>query len=443
MPADTDTSACGLETLKALCVVRQDGQKMDSMGRNWADLRLQAGDKVTVSCAAHIIPVLRKISGLRAAAEAASEALPKGAKRRCLYEVTLSPTSTLVGLAPTNAERSKELVYTVLWSVRRSAIAYGSSLRLGSSKLKFGNSAKLATASAKNSDGAAPLQAGDTLLIEADDDWKEMHNRHTGYSLITVVPGSLPEELPAKTKPAWLISLQFYASVLSLVLMVVVSIMDWMTILPLSFFLSAGLLSIGCITPEQAWTAIKYRVVLTIMAAFGLGAALDNTDVADIIAAFLVQFGDATGPFPFLLLIFSVTALLSFLVGSTPAVILLYAAVRIANVDGLSIGQSMLALMLGAVCALATPVGFATNLMVQARAGYVFGDFFVLGSLVTMAVGLTSCSIILALPESMLPEEKNMTHPENSLSPARSRRLDEFMIPASHFDRGYANFELY
>ena len=41
----------------------------------------------------------------------------------------------------------------------------------------------------------------------------------------------------------------------------------------------------------------------------------------------------------------------------------------IAQVPDLKIGQSMMAMMLGAVCALATPVGFATNLMVQARAG--------------------------------------------------------------------------
>ena len=49
--------------------------------------------------------------------------------------------------------------------------------------------------------------------------------------------------------------------------------------------------------------------------------------------------------------------------------------------------QLMLAMMLGASCAFATPIGCQTNLMVLGRGGYSFGDFLALGGGLTLVVG--------------------------------------------------------
>ena len=43
----------------------------------------------------------------------------------------------------------------------------------------------------------------------------------------------------------------------------------------------------------------------------------------------------------------------------------------------------------------------------RTSSGYVFADFFLLGSIVTAVVGIVSCTIILYLPESMLPEARD------------------------------------
>jgi len=393
--------------LKVMWFVRKDGAKYDASNVGFENSKLEAGDKLGLSCSAAVVPALRKIRGLPAAAEAASAEIARNnPKRRCLYEVALTRQSPLVGLDTAMAAGHKALQYTVLWAVRTSPMELGMSVSAGraASSKRAGLSAKMGSFS--SSFLGSGLQVGDTLLLEADDDFAEVHKSDKSYSFITLVPGSLPAAVGDDAKPAWLVSFQFYSSIIAMVVMVIVSIWyaDAVPILPLSFLLMFALVAIGCITPDQAWRSIKYRVILTIMAAFGLGDALDNTDVADIIAMMLVHMGQATGPWVFLVVVFMITALLSFLVGSTPAIILLYAAVRLTGeVPDLKIGQSMMAMMLGAVCALATPVGFATNLMVQARAGYVFGDFFLLGSVVTMTVCLVSCSIILILPDSMLP----------------------------------------
>ena len=441
----TSLAADGIAPVKIVWLMRKDGTKCDGSNANIATTKLEVGDRIMLSLSAHVVPPLRKIVGLTAAAEMASEQYKHQPKRRCLYEAALTAKSPLIGLDHTTAQGHPALQYTVLWAVRASPMEVGMSLKMASTKggpqsVKRGLSAKILGSLSSSAGPLSGLQVGDCLLLEADEDFQAQHWRiDPSYSMITIVPGSLPPESGEDAKPAWLVAFQFYASVVSLLLMVVVSIMDWMAILPLSFLLMFSLVAIGCITQEQAWVAIKYRVILTIMAAFGLGAALDNTDVADIIAAGLVTFGQASGSFLFLLTVFTVTALLSFLVGSTPAIILLYAAVRLTESTGVEIGRTMLALMLGAVCALATPVGFATNLMVQARAGYVFADFFLLGSIVTAVVGLVSCTIINILPEDMLPTP--ITNLTKVLDGASG---DDYIHnqPRMAFDRNFAHYAL-
>ena len=47
----------------------------------------------------------------------------------------------------------------------------------------------------------------------------------------------------------------------------------------------------------------------------------------------------------------------------------------------------MVAMVLGASSAFATPIGYQTNLMVVGRGGYAFGDFLRLGGGLTLVVG--------------------------------------------------------
>jgi len=244
---------------------------------------------------------------------------------------------------------------------------------------------------------AAPLCEGDTLIIEAEPLFAERHKHDEGYTRVAVVPGSEAPELDLRD------SVGFYAAVFGLVMMVIASSLEWMPILPLSIIIAFSLVAIGCITADQAWMCIKYRAILTIMVAFGLGSALDNTDVSDIIGAVLVQVGEATNSYIFLCAVFFLTALLACLVGSTPAIVLLYSSLRIVRIPGLVPGQILCILMLGAACSFSTPVGFATNLMVQARVGYKFSDFTLLGGVLTLTVGFTACGVAVLLPPSFFP----------------------------------------
>ena len=87
--------------------------------------------------------------------------------RRCFFEAALTKASPLLGISVSTAAGHKKLAYTVLWSIRRSPIQFGASLRLGDST-KLGRSQKARLTSAKLGE-ENPLAPGDTLLLEADE----------------------------------------------------------------------------------------------------------------------------------------------------------------------------------------------------------------------------------------------------------------------------------
>lgn len=153
---------------------------------------------------------------------------------------------------------------------------------------------------------------------------------------------------------------------------------------------------------SQIRAQISFRVLITIAASFGLGAALENTHISNLIADALTVLSRSLPQVVFLGIIFLCTSLLSCIVSNSATVVLLYSVLRSVHVPGLSASRMMLVMMIGASSAFATPLGYQTNLLVVSRGGYRFGDFAYLGGLLTIVVG--TCVSVLAwiMPESIL-----------------------------------------
>lgn len=88
-----------------------------------------------------------------------------------------------------------------------------------------------------------------------DADFEDAFLNDKSYSLCTPVPGSQP----APPRSPWHRA-RYGASWAALLVLTVTSSAEAMDLLPLSFLLACFLVGIGCITAEQAWRAIKYRV---------------------------------------------------------------------------------------------------------------------------------------------------------------------------------------
>lgn len=147
---------------------------------------------------------------------------------------------------------------------------------------------------------------------------------------------------------------------------------------------------------------IAIRVLVTIAASFGLGAGLEKTHIASLLASLLTSLSSSLPPILFLFLVFLFTAGLTCIISNAACVVLLYSVLRSVEVAGLSTRRILLVMMIGASAAFATPIGYQTNLIVFGRGGYRFGDFFLIGIILTFALGVAVSFLAWAVPDSLI-----------------------------------------
>jgi hypothetical protein len=421
----------------------------------WGGLRTQPADSLLVSCLGDAVPRLRAMRGVTAMPDADDASLGGPASlpgcetarlhsRRHplswrLVEAVVSASSPLSGLSLAEALALPELEQTIFWGIRRThtyrdahptvrdSDAIGSPQLMhvdgetGAQRLSWSEVYDDGHGAHEQSSGvsrhhlrgdetedtestadalSAVLHPGCTLLLEAPAAWVEEHRTSRSFALLGVVGSSPSPSAGVGTLPAKAMArVRLAASLLALASLLVLSATSVVQLLPLVVAIAFCLVGVGCITLEQAWRSISFRVLLTIACSFGLSSALTNTHVAAVLADGLVGLAPI-GPFPFLLFIFLFTSLLSCIVSNTATIVLLYSVLRTIHIEGLRPEQLMLTMMLGASCSFATPIGYQTNLMVFARGGYHFGDFALLGGGLTILVGLCVSLIVWKVPES-------------------------------------------
>uniref|UniRef100_A0A7S2NPS7 Citrate transporter-like domain-containing protein n=1 Tax=Haptolina brevifila TaxID=156173 RepID=A0A7S2NPS7_9EUKA len=247
-----------------------------------------------------------------------------------------------------------------------------------------------------------PLRVGDTLLLEAPDSWVQASRTTHHFAYVRRVgsllgsPGGDAASEANSGESAVETKLKLAASVVALLILLVLSALEVVSLFPLALSIGYALVAIGCITLDQAWRSISYRLVLTIAASFGPGAALTSTNLSAVIGAALVEL-QVLGPFGFLLAIYLITAALSCIVSNSATVVAFYSVLRDVSIPGVKAEQLMIVMMLGASSAFATPIGYQTNLMVLGRGGYAFADFLALGGGLIIVVGCCVAGLALAM----------------------------------------------
>ncbi len=151
------------------------------------------------------------------------------------------------------------------------------------------------------------------------------------------------------------------------------------------------------IRPSQARNSIRWAVLITIGAAFGVSKALSNSGAADLIAGGVVALMSPLGVGGVLLAVLLVTSLFTELITNNAAAALVFplalAAARNLGVDPLPF---FVAVAVGASASFATPIGYQTNLIVQGAGGYRFRDYLKVGlpmNLLTVITGFLAVFI--------------------------------------------------
>jgi di/tricarboxylate transporter len=129
-----------------------------------------------------------------------------------------------------------------------------------------------------------------------------------------------------------------------------------------------------------------------------IGIALDQSGLADVASRLLISSVHGLSPLLALAVLYIVTLILTELLSNaTVAVLVTPIAVALAQSLGVSPRPFLVAVMMSASAAFATPFGYQTNVIVYQMGGYRYMDFVRVGlplNVLTAAVAITMIHIV-------------------------------------------------
>jgi di/tricarboxylate transporter len=172
-------------------------------------------------------------------------------------------------------------------------------------------------------------------------------------------------------------------AVLALIILCAVLAIAAFDVLPVMHAAIVGSLAMiltGCITVQEAYDAIDWKIIFLLGGMLPLGLAISQTGTADFLASTTLGRASAAGPLVLLAVIYIVTAILTETMSNTAAAILI-APIAISAAAGLGVSPRpfLIAITFAASTSFATPVGYQTNTMVYTAGGYKFLDFTKVG----------------------------------------------------------------
>jgi len=154
----------------------------------------------------------------------------------------------------------------------------------------------------------------------------------------------------------------------------------------------AFMLLTGCLRWQEATDALSSNVIMIVVASLALGEALTATGIIAKAGEGLAMAGSYLQPVVILAALMLFMAMVTnFVSNNAAAIIGTPVAVAMATTLGVDPRPFVLAVLFGCNLSYATPMGYQTNLLVMAAAGYRFNDFVRVGLplLVIMWVTLT------------------------------------------------------
>lgn len=308
---------------------------------------IQAGDRLAFAGVVSTIVDLERIQGLVPAADDGYETEAPARRQRRYCEAVVSPTSPLIG------RNIREANFRALYNAAVIAVHRGGERLAGRI-------------------GDIEVRPGDTLLLQTTPHFAAANRNNPDFYLVS----AFEEARPVRHERA------FVALLLLLLLLVLLVVGERFGVPPhIAAFVVAGLLIVTrCISTGDARRSVRWDTLLTIVAAFGIGAALEKSGAAQAVAGLLAEQTHAWGPIGALAAVVLMASLFTELITNNAAAVLAFpVAMSLADQLGVSPRPFAFAVAYAASCSFATPIGYQTNLMVYGPGGYSFGDFLRIG----------------------------------------------------------------
>ena len=172
--------------------------------------------------------------------------------------------------------------------------------------------------------------------------------------------------------------------------MVLLAASNLIPILHASVLAAVSMIALGCLNIRQASRSLDLRIFLIIAAALAMGAALEQSGAAKLIADLVVGAALPYGKLAVLSAIFLAVAILTNIL-SNAATAVVFSPIAISAAESINADPIIfvLAVIYGANCCFATPIAYQTNLLVMGPGHYKFSDFLRFGGpLVLSCFGL-------------------------------------------------------
>lgn len=322
-----------------LAEIDRNGMVLPAVG---PEVELNAGDRLVFVGIVESVIDLQKIRGLIPATNQVFK-LESPRATRCMIEAVVSNMGPVVGKTIRDA-RFRSHYKAVVVAVARNGQRIDKKI------------------------GDIVLQPGDTLLLEAHPSFVDEQRNSRDFLLVSRLEDSNPPQHDR--------ALVAFAILLGMVL---VKVLLGISILKVAL-VAAGLMIItGCCSPTVARRSIDWQVLIAIAAAVGIGAAMDITGAAAVIAGVPIWLAQGN-PWVTLAVVYFVTMVATEFITNVAAAALMF-PLAMSAAAGLDVNHMpfVIAVMMAASASFSTPIGYQTNLMVYGPGGYHFSDYLRVG----------------------------------------------------------------
>lgn len=188
--------------------------------------------------------------------------------------------------------------------------------------------------------------------------------------------------------------LRALASFIVFILVIALSAFDIAPIAACAFAGAVLLILLRVITADEAYHGLRPDILMLIAGMVVLGIALDETGLASDATMALIGTMQGMNPMLALIILYGVTLFATeILSNATVAVLFTPVAVSMADAFDVSARPFLVAIMIAASAAFATPFGYQTNVLVYQIGGYSYGDFLRVGlplNLITWATAVVA-----------------------------------------------------
>ena len=230
--------------------------------------------------------------------------------------------------------------------------------------------------------GDMPLRFGDALLV---------HGPRERVATLRADPDFLvlaEPEAPPRARKGWLA-----VAIMALALLAAVS-----GLLPIGGATLLGALTmvlVGCLTMDEAYRGIEWRVIFLVSGMLPAGIALVSSGAAEWVGQVMVTALAGWGPMALVAGLFLLATLISQVIsGQVTAVVLTPIAVAAARQTGVNPQSLAMAVAMGCGTVFLTPVSHPVNVFVMGPGGYSFKDFLKAGLPLTLVVFVATMVIL-------------------------------------------------